>query len=907
MNSQLDELYGSLQGFNLSDQRRSILSSQNLFDALKLEDLISNNNFGNPYLLRSNLNYCGMFASIGDKIEGNHHDDYDLSDGILNYISQVLMEEDVEEKIWIYQEAPALEATEKSLYEAIGEKYPPSQNHNLKIFNKNATKDCVSYQNSSSSSINFVGKSWIGYLSEYKSRNISGFPRSSNSNPSIQISCSSSNSPERVVDHSPSDSLASVISSSSTSVRMAEGLVDSPVISFRISEIFNDTKSLLQFNKGVEQAFNFHPNRSLYLTDRARDVAIKLENRHNYEYSTEVLMGKKHRQPEDSRFEEGRGSKQSAVFNEAVLRSEEFDMVLLDTLKDDLNRTVLIGQSKKSSSEKGRDKKVGKKILVDLPSLLSLCAQAVAANDQRSANELLKKIRQHSSPLGDGNQRMAHYFANGLEARLAGVGTPIYTFIIYGPTPAADMLRAYHLFLTACPYEKISSFFATRTIMNVAEKSTKVHIIDFGIVYGFQWPSLIQRLSLRSGGPPKLRITGIDSPQPGFRPAKRVEETGCRLANYAKSFDVPFEFNAIAKKWETISVEDLKIDSDEVLIVNCKFRLKYLHDETVIARSPRNRVLNLIRKINPEAFIIGVVNGAYNAPFFLTRFREAMFHFSTLFDMLEANVPREIKERLLLEQEIFGRQAMNAIACEGFERIERPETYKQWHVRNERAGFRQLPLNREIVDTAKDWVRSFYHQDFVISEDDQWLLQGWKGRIVSINGVYCISYIDHKEDQHEFRILMIFLKVGPGSPTVGSRYPDVGSTFGSSVMIRFAHLAHQSNGSSPTVAFPCSTVEASASVAQFTLSRASIAGQPALAPDQSIVPSWSTMPSGISDSQSVHCDEGVAILRSLIDKAMLMVLESQRLASSIGDVESLWEKLARSLVVIEQLGLESTF
>jgi hypothetical protein len=155
-----------------------------------------------------------------------------------------------------------------------------------------------------------------------------------------------------------------------------------------------------------------------------------------------------------------------------------------------------------------------------------------------------------------------------------------------------------------------------------------------------------------------------------------------------------------------------------------------LLDETVVVESPRNIVLNLIRNMNPDVFIQGVVNGAYNAPFFITRFREALFHFSTLFDVLEANVSREVPERMLIEREIFGWEAMNVIACEGAERIERPETYKQWQMRVLRAGFRQLPLNREIFTTAKERVEALYHKDFVIDEDSQWLLQGWKGRIV---------------------------------------------------------------------------------------------------------------------------------------------------------------------------------
>jgi hypothetical protein len=99
--------------------------------------------------------------------------------------------------------------------------------------------------------------------------------------------------------------------------------------------------------------------------------------------------------------------------------------------------------------------------------------------------------------------------------------------------------------------------------------------------------------------------------------------------------------------WDTVQIEDLEIDRNEVLVVNSLFRLRNLLDETVVVESPRDTVLNLIRKMNPDVFIHGVVNGAYSVPFFITRFREALFHFSTLFDMLEANVPREVPERVL--------------------------------------------------------------------------------------------------------------------------------------------------------------------------------------------------------------------------------------------------------------------
>ncbi|CAJ2678873.1 unnamed protein product [Trifolium pratense] len=439
--------------------------------------------------------------------------------------------------------------------------------------------------------------------------------------------------------------------------------------------------------------------------------------------------------------EDLRSSKVSAVYSDDSELSEMFDEVLL--CKDGKSPSIFGANSEPSShshvssslgsngktsrSKKGSNKVKKLSSTVDLWTLLTQCAQAVGSYDQRNANDILKQIRQHSSAHGDGLQRLAHYFADGLEARLSA-GTPMYKQL--QSSSSADMLKAYKVYITASPFQRMSNFLANRTILGLAQNKSSLHIIDFGVFYGFQWPCLIQRLSEMPQGPPRLRITGIDLPQPGFRPAERVEETGRRLEKYCKRFGVPFEYNCLAQKWDTIRLEDLKIDREEVTVVNCLYRLKNLSDETVTANCPRDAVLRLIRKINPNIFIHGVVNGTYNAPFFLTRFREALFHFSSLFDMLEATVPREDPYRLMFEKGLFGRDAVNVIACEGAERVERPETYKQWQVRNKRARFKQLPLAPELVDRVKEMVKKEYPKDFVVDEDGKWVLQGWKGRIL---------------------------------------------------------------------------------------------------------------------------------------------------------------------------------
>ena len=90
----------------------------------------------------------------------------------------------------------------------------------------------------------------------------------------------------------------------------------------------------------------------------------------------------------------------------------------------------------------------------------------------------------------------------------------------------------------------------------------------------------------------------------------------------------------------------------------------------------------------------------------------------------------ENQNRRLVE-EWLAACAMNVIACDGVDRVSWPHNYKQWQVRSERAGLRQLPLNPDIVQTYKDKVKKEYRKHIVINEDQKSLLTGCKGRVIS--------------------------------------------------------------------------------------------------------------------------------------------------------------------------------
>ncbi|CAN6270045.1 unnamed protein product [Urochloa humidicola] len=375
---------------------------------------------------------------------------------------------------------------------------------------------------------------------------------------------------------------------------------------------------------------------------------------------------------------------------------------------------------------------------VDLHSMLIRCAEAVAAGDRRGVAGHLEGIRRHASPAGDGAQRLAHYLAAALEVRLAGTGSRLYRSLIVRRGSLADFLTACRLYMAACCFLPVNFLFSGEAVCAAAAGRGKVHIVSYGLGHGLQWPDVLRRLGQRDGGPPEVRLTGIDFPLPGFRPAQLVEETGRRLTDCARRFGVPFKFHGIAAKSEDIAAGDLDIDPDEVLVVVSTFHFRSLMDDegivTIDGRerttNPMDAVLSAIREMRPAVFVHAVVNASYSTAFFPTRFREALYGFTALFDMMDAVLPRDSDKRLLLERDILAQCAVKLIACEGDDRALQPRSYKEWQARSRRAGLRQLPLDRGVVQMLRDKVKKEYHKCFEISEDKEWLLQGWKGRVL---------------------------------------------------------------------------------------------------------------------------------------------------------------------------------
>ncbi|CAI7917291.1 unnamed protein product, partial [Closterium sp. NIES-54] len=110
-----------------------------------------------------------------------------------------------------------------------------------------------------------------------------------------------------------------------------------------------------------------------------------------------------------------------------------------------------------------------------------------------------------------------------------------------------------------------------------------------------------------------------------------------------------------------------------------------------------------VHALRPAAFALVDIDANFNGPFFLSRFREAAMYFTNILACVDASgLPRSSPRRALFESSYLARDIVNVIACEGLDRMVRPERVEQWQARLERLGFFPRAVSPNLVDKILD-------------------------------------------------------------------------------------------------------------------------------------------------------------------------------------------------------------
>lgn len=360
---------------------------------------------------------------------------------------------------------------------------------------------------------------------------------------------------------------------------------------------------------------------------------------------------------------------------------------------------------------------------------LMACAEAVQQDDLKLAETLVKQAGILAVSQAGAMRKVATYFAEALARRI---------YRLYPKTPQdspafQDLLQMH--FYETCPYLKFAHFTANQAILEAFAGKKKVHVIDFSMKQGMQWPALMQALALRPGGPPTFRLTGIGPPSGDN--TDHLQEVGWKLAQLADTIHVEFEYRGfLAESLADLEPSMLDLREDEVVAVNSVFELHQL-----LARPGAvEKVLSAVKEMKPEILTVVEQEANHNGPVFLERFTESLHYYSTLFDSLESSgngggvvegggIPAASNQDKIMSEVYLGKQICNVVACEGPDRVERHQTLSQWKTRFESGGFEAVHLGSNAYKQASMLLALFAGGDgYRVEENNGCLMLGWHTR-----------------------------------------------------------------------------------------------------------------------------------------------------------------------------------
>ncbi|KAL2321670.1 hypothetical protein Fmac_026049 [Flemingia macrophylla] len=359
----------------------------------------------------------------------------------------------------------------------------------------------------------------------------------------------------------------------------------------------------------------------------------------------------------------------------------------------------------------------------ELVTLLTGCVDAIASRNVTLINHLIAKLGELASPRGNTSiSRVCAYFTEALAIRVTRLWPHVFHISATSSSSSStstsrDMAAeededgiAWRVLNQVTPIPKFLHFTANEMVLRAFEGKERVHIIDFDIKQGLQWPSLLQSLAGRANPPSHVRVTGIGESK------QELNETGDRLAGLADALNLPFEFHPVVDRLEDVRLWMLHVKEHETVAVNCVLQIhKTLHD----AGAARD-FLGLIRSTNPSVVVMAEQEAEHNEARLEARVCNSLRYYSAVFDCVEeSGVAQGSAVRARIE-EMYGREIRNIVACEGRERVERHQGFAKWRrVMAEQGGFRCLGVTDREITQSEFLLKMYSSQSYRVTKQQQ--------------------------------------------------------------------------------------------------------------------------------------------------------------------------------------------
>lgn len=369
-----------------------------------------------------------------------------------------------------------------------------------------------------------------------------------------------------------------------------------------------------------------------------------------------------------------------------------------------------------------------------LTDLLLMGAEAVQAGNRDLASVIILRLN-GLQVSGDGEEesgenyshldRLALYFTQGL----------VFKTLNYGPElqllqSCHGSMSAFQMLQEISPYIKFAHFTANQAILEATQNRNvggEVHIIDFDIMEGIQWPPLMAELADRENA--SLRITAIVADKQSWA---HTQKTGKRLHEFANSINLSFTFDQIllAREEDLVQIPSLGHN----LIANCMIHQLHMPHRG----SPLIKIfLNGLRKLSPK-MIIMVEEELFNitktpSMSFVEFFSEAIHHYTAVSDSLQGGFCGGYKlAQRVIEKEFLGPRIMDSVRQFPSGKKER-QTWSQGLYSLK--GFKPIPMSSCNVSQAK-YLVSLFNGGFWVQHEQCRLALCWKSRPLTTASIW---------------------------------------------------------------------------------------------------------------------------------------------------------------------------
>ncbi|KAG4922171.1 hypothetical protein AAZX31_18G186300 [Glycine max] len=288
---------------------------------------------------------------------------------------------------------------------------------------------------------------------------------------------------------------------------------------------------------------------------------------------------------------------------------------------------------------------------VSLPHLLKAYGEALEQGQKALEEVILRCISQKASPLGESLERLAFYLSQGMTN--------------HGDYLKGEALKNFEAALRALyqgfPIGKIAHFAAVSAILEALPQDCDVHIVDFYIGHGVQWPPMIEAIAHMNK---TLTLTSIkwggEVPECVSSPCN-FEETRRQLYEHAKScgLKLKVEEKGVEELVSDIKKMNKKGEKGEFLAFNCTIDLP--HMGKVRSRKHALQFLRVADELISTSDNRGIITFADGDAFekvknnlnFRSFFDGHLVHYQALLESMESHFPTSFSEARIAMEKLF--------------------------------------------------------------------------------------------------------------------------------------------------------------------------------------------------------------------------------------------------------------